>query len=187
MAQEIESKIIGKLKQNSEFEDWWESKEIEIPFFDNKKFIITFMDFEPENDDAFIDEADLALTYFLKLNEKDRNSISQLVYENCMNFLEEIEFDEADEPLRQIKDKNDIWNFVYPDEISVQRRPYNDKDIYVVVGCNCDWEQEHGLQLVFRQGKKLTRISDIDGHLTDADAYDTSDEEDDLLSKFICD
>jgi len=52
------------------------------------------------------------------------------------------------------------------------------------VACECDWEPEHGLQLVFRQGRKLTRISAQDGHLTEADAYDKPDEEDELLSKF---
>lgn len=37
---------------------------------------------------------------------------------------------------------------------------------------------------MFRQGKKLTRISDQDGHLTEADAYDKPDEEDELLSHY---
>ena len=66
----------------------------------------------------------------------------------------------------------------------MSRRAYQEQDIYVQVACECDWEQEHGLQLVFRQGKKLTRISDNDGHLTEADAYGKPDEEDELLSKF---
>lgn len=178
MMEEISSKVLGKLKQNSEFIDWWESEEIEVPFFDNQKLAVTFMEFEPENDNTVIDEADQALTYFLKLNTEDRNSISELTYKNCRDFLEAVEFDEDDEPLRQIKDENEIWNFIYPIGISAERRLCNDKDLYVVVVCNCDWEQEHGLQFVFKQGKKLTRISDIDGYLTDADAYNIPDEED---------
>ena len=52
------------------------------------------------------------------------------------------------------------------------------------MACECEWEQEHGLQLVFRQGKKLTRVSDQDGHLTKADAYGIPDNEDKLLSAF---
>lgn len=49
--------------------------------------------------------------------------------------------------------------------------------------CGCEWEEEHGLQLVFKEGKKLTRISGYDGHITAADAYDIPDEQDELLSK----
>ena len=185
--QEIHSKVIGQLKQHSEFADWWVSEEIEVPFFDNKSLTVTFMGFEPENDHTFINEADISLMNFLKLNAECIRSISEHAYKNCMDFLEAIEFDEADEPLRQIKDKNEIWNFIQPSGISVDRRHRNDKDIYVAVECNCDWEREHGLQFVFRQGKKLTRISAIDGHLTDADAYGIPDEKDILLSKFYCD
>lgn len=184
MNKEIISKIIGRLKQEESFPDWWKSEKIAIPFFDNDKLTIIFMDFEPELDTTFIDEADQALRNFLALKTDDRNSISELVYKNCMDFLEAVEYDEIDEPLRQINNKSDIWNFIHPSEIYVTRRPYKDQDIYVFIACECDWEQEHGLQLVFRQGRKLTRISDQDGHLTEADAYDKPDEEDELLSRF---
>ena len=124
MNKEIISKIIGRLKQEESFSDWWKSEEVEIPFFDNDKLTITFMDFEPEHDKTFIDEADHALTNFLKLNVNDRNLISELAYKNCMEFLDAVEYDEADKPLRQIKNKNEIWNFIQPTEIYVTRRPY---------------------------------------------------------------
>lgn len=143
------------------------------------------MNFEPEHDITFIEEADQSLTNFLKLNVNDRNLISELAYKNCMDFLNAVGFDETVEPLRLIKNHNEIWKFIQPTEIYVTRRPYNEQDIYVQITCECDWDQEHGLQLVFRQGKKLTRISDQDGHLTEADAYDKPDEEDELLSSFL--
>ena len=184
MSNEITSEILGKLRQEVDFPDWWKSDEFDIPFFGNEKLTITFINFEPEHDKTFINEADKALTNFLKLNKEDRNGISKLVYKNCMEFLDAVDFDEADEPLRQIKNINEIWNFIQPTEIHVTRRPYKDQDMYVQILCECDWEQEHGLQLVFRQGKKLTRISDQDGHLIEADAFDKPDSEDILLSQF---
>lgn len=184
MSREITSTIIGQLKQDENFPDWWKSKEIEIPFFEHEKLTVTFMDFEPEYDKTFIEEADNALTKFLKLTTEDRKSISELAYSNYMDFLEAVDFSEHEEPLRQIEDKNEIWNLIRPTEIYVTRRPYNDQDIYVILACECAWDQEHGLQLVFRQGKKLIRISSQDGHLTEADAYNKPDEEDELLSQF---
>jgi hypothetical protein len=184
LSMEIISKIIGQLKQDDNFTDWWKSGEIAIPFFGNSKLTITFMGFEPEQDKTFINEADQALANFFELASADRNAISDLAYKNCMDFLTAVGFDKAGEPLRQIKDKNEIWNFIRPTEIYVIRRPYKEQDMYVQIACECDWEQEHGLQLVFKQGKKLTRISDQDGHLTEADAYDKPDEEDELLSGF---
>jgi hypothetical protein len=178
------SQILGNLIQDDHFSDWWKSAPIEIPFFDNRKMTITYMDYDPEQDKTFAAEADQALTNFFGLNSSDRNSISALAYKNCTDFLDAVDFDDVDESLRQIANQNDIWNFIHPTEIYVKRRPYKEQDVYVQIACECEWEQEHGLQLIFRQGKKLTRISDQDGHLTEADAYGKADEEDELLSDF---
>lgn len=181
---EINSNIIGKLIQNERFGNWWESNQIEIPFFDNQKMKITFMDFVPEDDEKFIKEADDALKLFLEKSNTDRLAISNLVHKNCMDFLNAIGYDEADKKLWEIKHQNEIWKFVQPKEIFIARRSHEDKNIYVAINCECAWEQEHGLQLVFRKGKQITRVSQIDGHLTDADAYDKPDSEDELLIKF---
>lgn len=180
----VVSKVIGVLFQNEQFEDWWESDLIKVPFFDNKKLKITFMDFIPRSDQSFIDEADKALENFLLKGKIERTEYSDLVYKNCMEFLNAVEYDEADKPLRDIKEKVEIWNFVYPQEIYISRRSRRDKDVYISIACECQWEQEHGLQLVFRQGKRITRVSDQDGHLTEADAYDKPDSEDELLSRY---
>ena len=181
---EITSKIIGQLKQDDQFPDWWKSEPVEIPFFDNIRLTVTFMDFDPDLDEAFIEEADIALTNFLKLSTDDRDLVSKLAYENFQSFLDIVDFDEVNESLTEIKSIHEIWNFIHPTEIYVTRRPYKEQDIYIAISCGCDWEEEHGLQLVFRQGRQLTRISDHDGHLTEADACGKPDEEDELLSKF---
>ena len=184
MNNQITSQAVGQLTQDETFPEWWLSQEVPVPFFDGKKLPVTFTGCEPAVDKTFISEADEALTNFFALGKADRESISQLVHKNCMEFLDAIGFDEADQALWDIEDEKEIWNFVHPTEIYVTRRPYKEQDMYVQVACECDWEQEHGLQLVFRQGKKLTRVSSQDGHLTEADAYNKPDEEDELLSKF---
>ena len=180
----ITRSIIGELKQNDQFDDWWESEPVEVQFFDNEKLKITFMDLVPESDPNFINEADQALKSFLEKKANDRLELSELAYQNCMDFLNAVGYDEADKPLWDIKEKGEIWNFISPQDIYVTRRNRRDEDIYINVTCECEWEQEHGLQLVFRQGKKLTRISDQDGHITEADAFDKPDSEDELLSQF---
>ncbi len=168
----IKSEIIGELKQNDQFEDWWESELIEIPFFENKRMKITFMDFIPERDTEFIKEADKALKSFLKKSESDRLLISNLAYENCMEFLNAVEFDDADQPLWDLKDNNQIWKFIYPKDIYVTRSHDKFEIMYLNLACECEWEQEHGLQLLFKEGEKLTRISEQDGHITESDSYE---------------
>lgn len=179
----ITSAVIGTLTQNEDFDDWWNSEKVPIPFFSNLKLPVTFTGLNPEDDPKFIAEADEALKHFFKLATRDRIGLSQVVYRNCTEFLDSADLDEDEEQFRNINEQ-DIWKHVAPKEIYLMRRPYRHPDIYVQVSCECGWEQEHGLQLVFRQGKKLTRVSGHDGHLTEADAYDKPDEEDELLSQF---
>ncbi len=181
---EIKSTVIGKLYQNEEFADWWESELIQIPFFGNTELKVTFLDFVPEDDQAYLLEADNAMKNFLLKNSDERFELSALVRQNCREFLEAIGYDEVDKPLWEIEHKDEIWTFVYPQEITLTRRHRRDEDIYLSIMCDCEWEQEHGLQLVFRQGKQLTRISAQDGWVTEADAYDKPDEKDELLHKF---
>ena len=181
----ISSRVVGILRQNAKFDDWWECENaLEIPLFNNIYLPVIFMNFEPQFDLTFISEADEALECFLKLGEADKNLISSLAFKNCKAYMNAVGLDEVDARLREIKTEEEIWTFIYPKEIYVSRRRYHDKDVYVQIACECEWEQEHGLQLVFRQGKKLTRVSDQDGHVTEADAYGKPDNEDELLSKF---
>ncbi len=181
----VVSKSIGVLFQDDQFEDWWEAEPREIPFFDNKKIKITFMDLVSVDDTEFIEEADQALERFLSKTEIDRNGLSDLVLKHCIDFLNSVDYGDEDCKLRQIKDKDDIWNYVYPKDIFVSRRDRRDENIYINLTCECEWEKEHGLQLVYRQGRRLTRISEQDGHLTESDAYDIPDKEDKLLNAYI--
>lgn len=175
------SSIVGELLQDNDIPEWYQSVDYPIPFFDGKKLPIVFLDYEDEN---FFKDADVALDHFLQLDVNDREDVSSYIYKNCIDFLDAVDNVDDEGKFRNLESDSDIWQYVYPSRIILSRRDYNDKDIYVQVDCECEWEQEHGLQLIFRQGKKLTRVSQVDGHLTEADAYDKPDEEDELLSRF---
>jgi hypothetical protein len=43
--------------------------------------------------------------------------------------------------------------------------------MYASLECNCDWEEEHGLLIVFKEGREVSKIGPYDGHLTHSDAY----------------
>lgn len=179
---EIKSKILGSLVQNQEMTNWWHSSPIQIPLFD-LELAITCIDFDPVLDSKFMDEADLAIQNFFQLQAFDKLKIAPLIFANFVEICSYLSEDDIPENMRGAQPLS-IWNFVHPTAIYISRRQSKDKDIYIVLACECDWEKEHGLQLVFRQGKKLTRVSDQDGHLTEADAFNLPDDQDELLSTF---
>lgn len=154
---------IGELTQNNDIDEWFVSKPIGVPFFSGKLMQFIIDDEIPES--KFPQDVEDSIANFLALKEDDRIDISDRVYKNYRDYIEAVDMEEL-----PVSNSIEIWNFVTPTEIYVSRRRRNN-DIYVQVACECGWEEEHGLQLVFHRGNKLVRVSDQDGHLTHADAY----------------
>jgi hypothetical protein len=74
----------------------------------------------------------------------------------------------------KIETPADVWKHVsFGDSLYVQRRKKATAEdgVYVSLGCNCDWEEEHGLQIVLRDGLKVTKVGPFDDHLTNAAAF----------------
>jgi hypothetical protein len=66
----------------------------------------------------------------------------------------------------------DVWKHVrLGDSLRVCRDRGRGRDVYLSCECNCDWEGEHGLQLVFRDGLAVSKVGPYDGHVTNVSAY----------------
>lgn len=48
---------------------------------------------------------------------------------------------------------------------------------YVVLENECSWAPEHGLMIVLREGRQVTKVGQYDGHLTKALADDSIPED----------
>lgn len=161
----VESAAIGTLNQSKQFDDWWESAPVIIPYLDGQALEFIYMNLNPAEDHAFQAEADEVISNFLALSNAARLAASEHVYKNCMAFLEMIGYNEEDEQLWNIKDPQEIWNYVRYNKLYVSREQYEDHELYIQLSCECDWETEHGLQLVFSRTGKLVRVSAEDGHI----------------------
>lgn len=60
-----------------------------------------------------------------------------------------------------------------------------DGHFYVSIECNCDWEPEHGLQIVLRDGLKVNKIGPYDGHVTHSNAYGKEIAEDVIYLRMV--
>jgi hypothetical protein len=167
--------IVGDLQPHPKVPEWLVSQPIAVPYFDDKKLTFTFdaLDATDEN------EAQNAVSAFLALGPQDRSAASQYVFANYCYVAELVGADQVE---CRIHSPNDVWH-VQPSEIYVSRRARRERLIYVQVAAECDWEPEHGLQIVYRRGNELSRVSDQDGHLTHADAYDLAESEDRIVEQ----
>jgi hypothetical protein len=131
-----------------------------------------FLDIELDADcagDAHTEDVDRAIRSFTALLPAALADVEEHVfryYTDCKRDLEEVGHDCV-----EIGSAREVWKHVeFGFEATVQRRD-DDGKVYVSLECNCDWEPEHGLQLVFEEGRRVNKVGPFDGHVTNADAY----------------
>jgi len=150
------AEIVGPLKTSPDYKGWYESEPLQIPYTDQPLKIV----FTQGDDAVFMAEAEGILKRFLPLTSENRLRDSKKVeryYQACVTEL-------GASPLN-IKQASDVWNFVTPTALFIEK--HLNGNYYVCISCTCEWEKTHGLQLVFRAGKKLTRASAHDGQYED--------------------
>ncbi|MCV2487598.1 hypothetical protein OD917_21865 [Flavobacterium sp. SH_e] len=153
----MESKIAGKLKPLNYDPDYFESEPFAIPYFSNQQLKIGFVEAMYAE---YLIKADRVLENFLKLDTSERFKNSKMVYD----YYDQTLLYGYTEDLR-INTIEDIWQFVYPSEIIIVSN--EEGNYFLYVSCECEWEIEHGLQLVFKEGLSLIRVSGQDGAYDD--------------------
>ncbi|MBD5781553.1 hypothetical protein IEN85_18775 [Pelagicoccus sp. NFK12] len=169
---------IGDFDHDPQF-DWYygpvESGEPPIPQF---RFVL-----EEYLEDKNQSEFRTAMLNFRSNGSKAIKAAEEHIFEYYKDITNLIDTeDEEDFPL--IKSSRDVWSYLrIGDEVLVSRRPYGDKKIYLSIECGCDWEEEHGLQIVLKEGMTVNKLGPYDGHLTNSDAYDVEEYENIVYKK----
>lgn len=128
------------------------------------RFVVEGYDEDPAKGDFHIAIANFLSASPAVLKEAEPHIFSY--YQDCRVHSPP---DDAQPP---IKLACDVWVHVrLGGKPIITRRTYGDRGIYVSLECGCDWEKEHGLQIVFKNGQKVTKIGQYDGHLTNSDAF----------------
>lgn len=162
----FDTRTLGTL-QPDEYGDFWEAEPVGVPFFDGRFLPVQLMSVSAEDASAI----DVAMKNFLRLNAQDRSRAAPAVLENCQNFLSMIDLTtEADHAMAALTDPDAIWPYVDCQSIDIVKDEgdsdgVGEPSIHVVLTCHCEWEPEHGLQIVYRNGERLTRVSEQDGHV----------------------
>lgn len=165
---------LGELSPDRHIEEWLVSEPIETPLFPGQPVSFVLEDLA---DDVAPGEMERAVTSFLALPTDTRDKAAPYVFESYRQVMDAVGPADAGP---DITAPAEVWRHVRPTGVHVKRRSRDGK-VYVAVEAECTWEPEHGLQLVFRQGRELSRVSDQDDHLTYSDAYGVPDSEDRIV------
>jgi hypothetical protein len=148
------------------------ARKIQAPYFEGRPLELQ----EYQEDQASLPiEAQDALAAFVLLTNQQRLSESSLIYQYYRDFRGVGDFaDWLDEQMGVLKDDDAIWAHVTPNFLDVQQGMSG--LWYVVVEGDCDWDDEHGIMLVWLQGKTLTRVGPYDGDLGEYEEEDETGE-----------
>ena len=113
------------------------------------------------------EDFELAVANFLQCKFSVLQQAEEYLYAYCqdMNALRTPD----DEEYVTIDAADQVWKHVQFGGEAVVSRNY-DSAIYISLECNCDWEREHGLQIVLKDGLVVTKVGPFDGHLTNGNA-----------------
>jgi hypothetical protein len=114
-----------------------------------------------------------ALEAFLRLGPADRLAASRHIYAYYLDFHQAIGGEDwLDAAMGIPATPADIWSHVHPRGMFLEDDIHSAaQEVYLVIEAECDWEEEHGLMLCFRNGARLTKCGGYDGHLTNVNAY----------------
>jgi hypothetical protein len=163
----VQIPLLGTVARDERF-DWLYSKPLSLSVFGAAEVRVVLDGYQ---EDGSKQDFHAPISAFLSLDATALKAAEKHVfsYYRDMNNAWNL----SDDEYVRIDNPSEVWNHVqFGQEAFVSRRSYGDKGIYVSVECNCDWEPEHGLQIVFKNGAFISKIGPYDGHMTNADAYD---------------
>jgi len=158
---------LGEVTKDQRFE-WHYSEPLTLSIFNGMDCRVVL---EGYDDDSEKEDFHLAIANLLSAPPSALKAAERFIYQYYLDIFNY--YGELEDAFPRIETAASIWSHVQlGDEPIVSRRHDGDRGIYVSLECNCDWEPEHGLQIVFRNGNEISKVGPYDGHLTNSDAFD---------------
>lgn len=158
---------IPGLSEMTKDEQWglYFSQPIEIPLLNGQ---ICQIGIEGYDEDPQKDDFHTAILNLLSASPSVLKDAEPYIYQYYQDIREC--YSEIENEFVPINSPADLWRHIQlGSEPIISRRSYGDQRIYVSLECNCDWERERGLQIVFKEGSEICKVGQFDGHLTNAD------------------
>ena len=141
------------------------SAPIPVPVLGGAPFVFHVEGYE---DDPAPEDFHEAIKAFLALTSSDLDEAAVGVFQYYRHMGEV--FGDGLDDFPRIAGPDDVWDHVTfkGHDIAVSRDGEGEP-VYVSLEAKCAWEVEHGLQVVFRRGARVTKVGPYDGHLTNTD------------------
>jgi hypothetical protein len=155
---------LGSMTEDKEY-GWYYSAPIPVSMLGGNLCLITVEGYEA---DARQEDFHRAIKNFLAASPAVLHEVGEPLF-NYYKDCEEYWLAQGNSPIKSVQE---LWQHVrFGFEPLVSRRYEGDRKVYISIECSCGWEPEHGLQFVLRDGLRINKLGEYDGHLTNSDAF----------------
>lgn len=145
---------VGVFNRDDVWPYWWVSDRVPVPYFDNKKLLLVFINSENwQLNEKRLMQLDDRLKFFWGLGNVERKAISSFVHEFCLRHCIHKEMN-----CTWYENESGIWDFIFPTTICIVGK---EDTIEIVINCDCPYIKCNGLQLRFSSDSTLPLISEI--------------------------
>lgn len=145
--------------------DWLVTEPREVPALGGRcRFLIDGYDPQEETRDLVA-----CVEAFCSLDVSHLESASGHVFDYYRDVASEVASRTPGFP--DISQPAQVWDFVTLTREPVVQREEDGGPWFVALENECAWEPEHGLMLVLKEGREVTKVSEYDGHLTNRHAF----------------
>jgi hypothetical protein len=174
---------LGTMTKDEEFKhfNWHFSAPLSIPVLGGFMLRVGVEEYER---DPRKEEFHAAIANFLAAGPEVLKASEKHIFRYYQQVKERAE---PGEEIISIASPTDVWKHVeFESYAMTRRRPYawGDQGVYITLDSWCGWEEEHGLQIVFKNGLAINKVGPFDGHLTNEDAYGEEGLEDVVYREF---
>jgi hypothetical protein len=140
---ELQDNILGQVTFNEYF---WEIAK-DVPFLGRN--VVFYIDPEDKSNPGISDKQRAVYHSILNMPLNTKNVAAPAIFNNYLEIR-----DAVDPEPPHIDRPEDVWNHV---EIIHILKPIhrNSQHKYFFIDFNCDWEEEHGLELLFKNGQLI--------------------------------
>jgi hypothetical protein len=159
---------LGNVVEDADL-DWYRSEAIPVSVLGGApcRFVVDGYDADPAPEDF-----QAAIRTFLSLDRSALTAAAPSIFAYYRDIMDDVVAAGDDDWYVEIGDPHDVFDHIrLGNEPTVARDASSDRHVYVSLECECEWEPEHGLQIVFRDGRTVTKVGPYDGHLTNSAAH----------------
>jgi hypothetical protein len=160
---QIKLTSIEILTADRKYAELYHSEPTNVPYFEGKELVFEIEVLE----NISLEKIDETIANFLAKDTTERAEITKYIADDCRNFIAEVGF-EPDMPT--VINNEDVWRYVYPKMISVGAEYFNSNTVYLRIWSDCGWETEHGLDILYKEGKDFVGFGIAGTNIVDIEA-----------------